>query len=199
MVLTQPEIRRAVQQKTIAFDPPLEESQWGEASVDLRLGFQFTMLESIPGFKVSISRGLSALAKSGFWKDIELAEFNQLQQRQTFVLEPKKFVLALTYENINIPRNLIGLVEGRSTYARVGLSMHQTAPWIQPGWKGAIVLEMMNDGPLEIELTPLIDRPCQLTFLKLNKALPKKLAYGSKAVDSYQGQSHPLNPQTKKA
>src|SRR5262249_10237295 len=85
-----------------------------------------------------------------------------------------------------------------STYARVGLSMHQTAPWIQPGWKGPIVLEMMNDGPLDIELTPLIDRPCQLTFLKLNKALPKKLAYGSKAVDSYQGQSHPLKPQHKK-
>jgi len=150
------------------------------------------MLEEIPGFKVSIAQGLSALAKSGFWKDLTLAEFNKLGQRETFVLEPKKFVLALTREIVKIPRNLIGLVEGRTTYARVGLSMHQTAPWIQPGWEGPIVLEMMNDGPLDIVLTPLIDRPCQLTFLRLNKALPKELAYGLKAVDSYQGQSHPL-------
>lgn len=198
MVLSQPEIRQAVKQKKIVFDPPLEESQWGEASVDLRLGFQFTMLEEIPGFKVSIAQGLSALAKSGFWKDMTLAEFNKLGQRETFVLEPKKFVLALTRESVKIPRSLIGLVEGRTTYARVGLSMHQTAPWIQPGWEGPIVLEMMNDGPLDIVLTPLIDRPCQLTFLRLNKALPRELAYGLKAVDSYQGQSHPLKAAKKK-
>ncbi len=76
MVLSQPEIRKAVKNQQIVFDPPLEESQWGEASVDLRLGFQFTMLEAIPGFKVSIAEGLSALAKSGFWKDMVLDEFN---------------------------------------------------------------------------------------------------------------------------
>src|SRR5262249_43144926 len=51
---------------------------------------------------------------------------------------PGQFVLALTYESIKIPKHLIALVEGRSTYARLGLSMHQTAPWIQPGWSGPI-------------------------------------------------------------
>ncbi len=113
-------------------------------------------------------------------------------QRNSFLLEPGQFVLAMTYEKVTVPLDLIGLVEGRTTYARVGLSMHQTAPWIQPGWEGPIVLEIMNNGKLDIELTPLVDRPCQLSFLKLDKALPKNLGYGGRASDVYQGQKHPF-------
>jgi deoxycytidine triphosphate deaminase len=76
--------------------------------------------------------------------------------------------------------------------------MHQTAPWIQPGWKGPIVLEMMNHGPLRIELTPMVDRPCQLTFIKLSKPLPQDLLYGTKPGDAYQEQDHPLVHKAKK-
>ena len=199
MVLSQPDLRKAVTNKEIAFDPQLEEDQWGEASIDLRLGFSFTILQPLKGFKVSIADGLSNLGKSGFWKDIVLKEFNEAGQRATFLLQPKQFVLAMTHERITVPRNLIALVEGRSTYARVGLSMHQTAPWIQPGWSGPIVLEIMNNGTLDIELTPLIDRPCQLTFLQLSKALPKRLLYGAKPADTYQGQSHPLKHSKRKS
>jgi dCTP deaminase len=101
-------------------------------------------------------------------------------------------VLALTHESITVPNNLIALVEGRSTYARVGLSMHQTAPWIQPGWSGPIVLEIANHGQIPIKLTPLIDRPCQLTFLQLKSPVPKSLAYGSRKTDTYKDQAHPL-------
>jgi deoxycytidine triphosphate deaminase len=56
------------------------------------------------------------------------------EEYDSFELAPGAFVLALTYESITVPKKLIALVEGRSTYARVGLSMHQTAPWIQPGF-----------------------------------------------------------------
>ena len=87
---------------------------------------------------------------------------------------------------------MIARVEGRSTYARVGLSMHQTAPWIQPGWSGPIILELMNNGPLTIKLTPTKDRPCQLTFIRLTSEVPEEHAYGAKAGDTYQDQEHPL-------
>ena len=46
------------------------------------------------------------------------------------------FVLAMTYEKVTMPLDMIAMVEGRSTYARVGLSMHQTAPWIHPAFEG---------------------------------------------------------------
>jgi dCTP deaminase len=100
----------------------------------------------------------------------------------------------MTHEKITVPDDMIALVEGRSCYARVGLSMHQTAPWIQPGWPGrAIVLEIFNTGPLTIQLTPLIDRPCQLSFLPLSKGLPADMKYGSKSTDAYATQEHPLD------
>ncbi|MGE0684296.1 MAG: dCTP deaminase [Candidatus Binatia bacterium] len=192
MVLSQPDLRRAVKTGKIAFDPPLEENQWGEASVDLRLGFSFTRLKELKNTKVSVAEGLGTLGAAGFWETMVLKERNAFGKPETFPLGPGEFVLAFTYESISVPTDLIALVEGRSTYARVGLSMHQTAPWIQPGWSGSIVLEMMNNGPLTIELTPLIDRPCQLTFFKLSKPLPQSLGYGARATDVYKDQTHPL-------
>lgn len=192
MILSQPDIRAAVERGAIKFTPELEEKQWGEASVDLRLGFDFTILKSPIGMKISVATGLSSLGQSGFWDTMKLQEFNAHGQRNTYSLGPNKFVLAMTYESISIPKNLIALVEGRSTYARVGLSMHQTAPWIQPGWNGPIVLEIMNQGPLTIELTPLVDKPCQLTFFQLSTPLSDEQAYGARPTDTYQNQKHPL-------
>jgi dCTP deaminase len=197
MVLSQPDIRKAVKSKRIVFDPPLEESQWGEASIDLRLGRSFTTFKTIDGVKVSVAGELEALGESGFWQTSELSEFDEFANRKTFVLKPNDFVLVPTYESVKVPNNLIGLIEGRSTYARIGLTMHQTAPWIQPGWSGPIILEIRNSGPLTIELTPLIDRPCQLTFLKLSTPLPRNLVYGSKISDVYLNQTHPIKQSRK--
>lgn len=198
MILSQPDLRAAVQRGEIVFDPPLEERQWGEASVDLRLGFSFTKFKDISGISISVADGLKAVGELGLWANRKLKERDDFGKVERYILEPKEFVLAFTYESISIPNDLIGLVEGRSTYARVGLSMHQTAPWIQPGWKGPIVLEMMNHGPLRIELTPMVDRPCQLTFIKLSKPLPQDLLYGTKPGDAYQEQDHPLVHKAKK-
>ena len=192
-VLSQPDLRQAVAAGRIAFDPPLEEDQWGEASVDLRLGFRFTRLRDLPGMRVSIAEGLDALGVEGFWMTKDLRERDELGKRETFPLAPGEFVLAMTHEHISVPNDLIGLVEGRSTYARVGLSMHQTAPWIQPGWKHTrIVLEIKNHGGVTIDLTPLIDRPCQLSFFELSSPLPPEMLYGARRTDVYQDQEHPL-------
>jgi dCTP deaminase len=192
MVLAQPELRRLVDEKKIIFEPQLQENQWGEASLDLRLDFGFTILEALPGIKISVASGLASVGRAGFWKTKTLKERNEFGQRESITLAPNHLLLGMTYERVIIPPDLIGFLEGRSTYARVGLSMHQTASWIQPGWDGKIVLEMMNSGPLEIELTPLIDRPCQLSFFQLSSALSQATSYGSRATDRYQGQSHPL-------
>lgn len=193
MILSQPALRKAVESGDIKFDPPLEERQWGEASVDLRLGFSFTILDkSLSGITLSVAEGMQAIAKAGFWKTKELEEREIHDKREPFTLEPNEFVLAMTHESITVPRSLIAMVEGRSTYARLGLSMHQTAPWIQPGWSGPIVLEIMNNGPLKIQLTPIIDRPCQLTFFHLTSELPDTLSYGSRSSDLYKDQTHPI-------
>lgn len=198
MILSQTDLKEAFKSGQIAFDPQIEDAQWGQASIDLRLGFKFTRLNKLDGVTVSVAQGLGTLGTSGFWISKELKEKDEFGNRETFKLGPGEFVLAMTYEAVTVPNNMIALVEGRSTYARVGLSMHQTAPWIQPGWKGPIVLEIMNHGPLHVELTPVVDRPCQLTFFELKTPLDDQQAYGAKAGDVYQGQKHPLIHPTKK-
>ena len=189
MILSQPEIRQAVENGKIIFDPPLEDRQWGEASIDLRLGFKFTKIQPAKGATFGLADGgLATIADSGLWSEQVLQETDTFGKRQKFILEPDEFVLALTHEKISLPNDLIALVEGRSTYARVGLTMHQTAPWIQPGWTGHITLEIRNSGPLNIALTPTLDMPCQLTFIQLTSALGSDMAYGARDTDAYQDQ-----------
>jgi dCTP deaminase len=192
MILAQSDLRKEVQDGAIRFDPPLEDRQWGEASVDLRLGLQFTMLKAAPGAKFSMAKGIGVIAQTGLWIQKTLKTKDEFGRKETFTLGPGEFVLALTHERIWVPNHLIGLVEGRSTYARVGLSMHQTAPWIQPGWNGQITLEIRNSGPLEIELSPLEDMPCQLTFFQLSSRLADGQAYGSRSGDVFQNQTAAL-------
>ena len=161
--------------------------------MDLRLGFSFTLLkENLHGVKVSLANGIKPIEDAGFYLTRDLEEKDKLGQPETFTLKSKMFVLAMTYEKVTVPLNMIARIEGRSTYARVGLSMHQTAPWIQPGYEGQITLEIMNNGPLQIELTPIHDRPCQLTFFQLSSPVPKTESYGSRETDVYQGQTHPF-------
>jgi dCTP deaminase len=192
MILSESDLRAAVEKKDIAFDPPIEANQWGEASIDLRLGFQFTTFRRAEGVSLSVSEGLKAIGTLGLWDTKVLKEKDELGKREIYELAPGEFVLAMTHESITVPKNLIARVEGRSTYARMGLSMHQTAPWIQPGWSGKIVLEIANLGGFTIKLTPLIDRPCQVTFFELTTPVSDEIAYGSRPTDKYKDQQHPL-------
>lgn len=139
-----------------------------------------------------MANGLGTMGGINIWATKELREQDEHGKPEQFILEPGGFVLAFTLESIRVPKNLIALVEGRSTYARMGLSMHQTAPWIQPGWSGPIVLEIMNNGPLNIAFTPKIDKPCQLTFFELKSSVPEEALYGTRPTDKYQNQTHPL-------
>ena len=192
MILSQPEVRAEVENGRIRFDPPLEERQWHEASVDLRLGFKFTKLTGKRGLKFTLAHGMPALAGTDLWTEKVLEKRDKLGKKETFTLDPDEFVLAQTYERIWIPRHLIAMVEGRSSYARAGLSMHQTAPWLQPGWNGQITLEIRNSGPFNIEMIPTEDMPCQVTFFQLTSELAEAVAYGARPTDSYQNQANPL-------
>lgn len=197
MILSQPQIREEVEKGDVRFEPQLEARQWGEASIDLRLGLKFTKLIPAPNVTFSMAGGIGAVADTGLWREKVLQVEDGFGKREKYVLEPDEFILAQTYEHVWMPRHLIAMVEGRSTYARVGLSMHQTAPWIQPGWDGHITLEIRNSGQFKIELTPILDMPCQLTFFQLTTPVPENMAYGSRSTDVFQNQTSAL-PTTKR-
>ena len=68
-------------------------------------------------------------------------------------LEPRRLVLGKTLEYITLPSHLAGRIEGKSSLARFGLSVHVTAPTVVAGFQGRLVLEMYNSGPFRIELS----------------------------------------------
>lgn len=192
MILSQRDLRDAVANGVIRFDPAIEDRQWGEASVNLRLGRKFTKFLPANGATFSVAEGIKTIAASGLWHEEVFELQDGFGKPRRYRLEPDEFILGLTYERIWMPRHLIAMVEGRSTYARVGLSMHQTAPWIQPGWNGHVTLEIRNSGPFNIELTPIEDMPCQLTFFQLTSELSETEAYGSRNTNRYQDQASAL-------
>lgn len=74
-----------------------------------------------------------------------------------FVLHPGEFVLAVTQERVRMPPNLVARVEGKSSLGRLGLIVHATAGFIDPGFQGRITLEMTN-----LMRLPLVLRPGKL-------------------------------------
>lgn len=72
---------------------------------------------------------------------------------------PGGFVLAQTLERVYTPPDLVGFVEGRSSWARIGVTIHVTAPKIDPGFDATITLEMGNFGKIPVELRAGVDEP----------------------------------------
>ena len=143
---------------------PLEREQVQPASVDIRLGNTFCIVEDSPTGIVSLDREISC-------KTI---------QTDTYLLLPGQFVLATTVEYFELPDDLTAFVEGRSSLGRMGLFI-QNAGWVDPGFKGEITLELYNANRCAIELKAG-RRVGQLVFAKTD--LPVLNPYGGK----YQGQ-----------
>jgi len=157
----------------LVVSPLLEESQIGEASIDMRLGHQFIILRksSVPridptevGHLAAESDWETALHRSQ--ERIRIASFHE------FVLHPGQLVLGATLEYLSIPQVLCASVEGRSSWGRLGLII-ATASTIGPGFKGCVTLELVNSGEVPLIVYPGI-RIAQVIFQKLSS--PAKYA-----------------------
>ena len=84
-----------------------------------------------------------------------------------YTLEPNEFILASTNETLNIPSNLCARVEGKSSLGRIGLMVHSTAGFIDPGFKGSVTLELYNLGVRSIVLHKGA-RVSQVCFMRLD-------------------------------
>lgn len=109
------------------------------------------------------------------------------------LLEPGDFILASTRESVRIPHHLLGRVEGKSSIGRLGLIVHITAGFIDPGFHGQITLEIVNLAPWDLVLYPG-QRIAQIAFSRLETAPDR--AYGA-AGNHYQGQHGPVQSRFK--
>ena len=106
-----------------------------------------------------------------------------------FILHPGEFVLASTTEHIEIPDDIVARLEGKSSLGRIGLLIHSTAGYVDPGWKGHLTLELSNVANLPVTLYSGM-KIGQISFLRLTS--PAENLYGSKNLGSkYQGQTQP--------
>ena len=163
MILSDGTIQQMLDEGSLVIRP-LDPEQIGPASVDLRLGGSF--LTPRP-----TSAGIYSLADEIEYDRTEADEF---------IVPTHGFVLATTAEYLELPDNLTAFVEGRSSVGRSGLFI-QNAGWVDPGFQGAITLELYNanSAPMKIQAGRRI---CQLVLAQADAAV--KNPYRGK----YQGQ-----------
>ena len=118
-----------------------------------------------------------------------LTEMVTVGDDDPFMLHPGEFVLGSTLEHIEVPADLVARLEGKSSLGRIGLLIHSTAGYVDPGWKGHLTLELSNVSNLPITLYHRM-RIGQISFLQLTT--PADVLYGSAELGSkYQGDQDP--------
>jgi dCTP deaminase len=119
----------------------------------------------------------------------DLTELVSVDGDEAFILHPGEFVLGQTLEWVELPDDLVARLEGRSSLGRLGLLIHSTAGYVDPGWKGNLTLELSNVANLPIALYSGM-KIGQISFFKMSS--PVERPYGSRELGSrYQGQSSP--------
>jgi dCTP deaminase len=118
-----------------------------------------------------------------------LTELVEIEGEEPFILHPGEFVLGSTLEVVSIPEDMAARLEGKSSLGRLGLLIHSTAGYIDPGWEGTITLELSNVANLPIVLTPGMAIG-QVSFTLMTT--PVDRPYGTPGLGSrYQGQTDP--------
>jgi dCTP deaminase len=179
VILSDGTIRTLLDSGVLIIDP-LEDAQIQPASVDVCLGEYFL------GFRNHTSEVIDP-----YDKPTDLMEPVAVEQGRPFILHPGEFVLGTTLEAIGLPADLVARVEGKSSLGRLGLLIHATAGFVDPGWpRGQITLELSNVATLPIKLWPGM-RVGQLSFHRLDRASQRP--YGHPDLNSkYVGQSGPV-------
>ncbi|MCA9833222.1 MAG: dCTP deaminase [Thermomicrobiales bacterium] len=180
MVLSDRDILAALESGRIKITPaPDLEKQLGSVSVDFRLGNTFMVFEHSrfshidPRNPVSIGEAMRTIV---------------VEDDEQFMMQPGDFALASTKESLELPNDLLGRLEGRSSIARLGITVHSTAAVFEPGWIGTATMELSNLGRMPVALYPGM-RICAFSFETLSS--PVMTQYRDKVGNKYAGQIDP--------
>ena len=173
-VLSDGTIRRLVEEGRIVVDP-WDPDLVQPASVDLRLGDSFRVFHNHRATAIDLRDPPSNLTE-----EITIAG------DEAFVIHPGEFCLGRTLEWVELPDDIVARIEGKSSIGRLGLIVHATAGFCDPGWKGTLTLELNNLTRVPIKLYAGLPI-AQLSFMTLDA--PAERPYGSEGLGShYQGQ-----------
>lgn len=177
MVLSDRSIKEELAKGRIVIDP-LDPQDIQPASVDVHLDHKLLVFRNTRSPYIDVRKKID-----------DLTEMVEIKGEEAFALHPGEFVLASTSEHIEIPDDLVARLEGKSSLGRMGLVIHSTAGYVDPGWQGHLTLELSNIARLPITLYQGM-KIGQLSFIRLST--PAERLYGSASLGSkYQGQTEP--------
>ncbi len=177
MVLSDRSIREEIEAGQLAIEP-LDLSCIQPSSVDLHLDRVFRVFRIHRRPYIDVSQPMDDLTER-----VEIAE------EEPFVMSPGEFVLANTLESITLPDNIVARLDGKSSLGRLGLLIHATAGYVDPGWTGKLTLELSNVAKMPIAVYYGM-KIAQISFLRMTT--PVERPYGSSGLGSkYQGQQEP--------
>jgi dCTP deaminase len=178
MVLSDRSIKEELTAGRIVMDP-LGEGCIQPASVDIRIDRQIRVFLAPEEYSlVDVRTDLDGITR-----------LSEIPDPAPFVLEPRQFILANTIENVELPADIVARLEGKSSLGRLGLMVHATAGYIDPGFKGQLTLEISNVAQARISIFYGM-KIGQISFLRLTT--PADNPYGSGVLGSkYQGQLGP--------
>jgi dCTP deaminase len=166
-ILSDEEISKRLR-KDLFIHPLLDEqTQIAGCKVDLHLGNKF---HEVKYSALEIYDPLSSTHKDYIRTLI-------LRPGEAYILHPGALVLVPAFENISLPPDLLGILQGRSSIGRLGVIVHATAGFVDPGYRGTIILELSNLGHLPLKLTPLL-KVATIAFAKIEGQVKKP--YGTK-------------------
>ena len=177
MVLSDGAIRRLIEAGRIGIDP-YDPALMQPSSLDVRADRYFRVFRNSRYPYIDVTKAQD-----------ELTELVEAADGEPFILHPGEFVLGSTLERVTLPDDLVARLEGKSSLGRLGLLIHSTAGFIDPGWDGHVTLELSNVANLPITIYPEM-KIGQLSFVQLSE--PAEQPYGSAGIGSkYQGQRGP--------
>jgi dCTP deaminase len=173
-VLSDGTILQLVQEGRIGVEP-WDPAMVQPASIDLRLGDSFRVFHNHRATAIDLRD-----------PPANLTEEVVVPEGEPFVIHPGEFCLGRTLEWVRIPNDIVARIEGKSSLGRLGLIVHATAGFCDPGFEGTLTLELNNLTRVPIRLYPALPI-AQLSFMTLDK--PALKPYGSPGLGShYQGQ-----------
>ena len=177
MVLSDRTITRLLGEGRIEIDP-YDEALLQPSSVDVRVDRLFRVFHNNRYPYIDVKQPQD-----------ELTELVEVADDQPFVLHPGEFVLGSTLERIRLPDDLVARLEGKSSLGRLGLLIHSTAGFIDPGWDGHVTLELSNVAKLPITIYYAM-KIGQISFMQMTE--PAATPYGADGLGSkYKGQRGP--------
>jgi dCTP deaminase len=183
MKLSDTDILEHIRIGKIKFDPMPTDAMINGASVDMRLGPEFRVFSMHSASHIDLGMAREEVKAA---IDSVMSEEIVLKPDEVFYLHPGELVLGVTLEKVELSPDICGTINGRSSLARLGLMVHSTAHFVDPGWSGRIVLEFFNCGRLPLGLRAGMS-VCAIAFEPLSS--PAKRHYGARRDAKYAGQT----------